>query len=218
MPALLPWGVKQFCDGNGSPLVAGWVAYCQVGTGGAVLRNVYGDEGETVLLQNPVPLDASGRPYSGGSQQSIWGDGTYEEYVYDSQGVLQTTSIIDTQSGAAATAAASGNGTRIGAETNPETEQGLPRVFRQHQQLGTTLGFPITRGGFATTDDHGYSEVAFAEPFQFLGTIICTPFTSPESRHHGHEHPFVMVRRFTASGFTAHSRPHQDFFWMAAGS
>lgn len=101
MPALMPWGVKQFCDGDGNPLVGGWVAYCQVGSGGAIFRNVYADQAETILLQNPVPLDASGRPYSGGSQVSIWGDGTYQEYVYDSQGVLQTSSIIDTASGPA---------------------------------------------------------------------------------------------------------------------
>lgn len=199
-------------------MVGGWVAYAQVGTGGTVLRNVYGDEGETILLQNPVPLDASGRPFSGGSQQSIWGDGAYQEYVYDSSGVLQTTSIIDTQSAPAVAAAATGSGERIGTASSPETQAGLPSVFRQNQQLGTTLGFPITRGGFSTTDDHGYAEIAFASHFETLGTIICTPFTSPESKHHGHEHPFVMVRKFSATGFTAQSRPHQDFFWMACGS
>lgn len=214
----MPVGVRQFTDGNGAPLVGGWVAYAQVGTGGTVLRNVYADEGETVPLSNPVPLDASGRPYSGGSQCSIWGDGSYEEYVYDANGVLQTSSIIDTQSAAATTAAATGSGERIGSETE-ESRSVPPSIFRQNQQLGTTLGFPITRGGFATADDHGYAEIAFAEPFQFLGTILTTPFTSPESRHHGHhENPFVVIRKFSAAGFTVHSRPNQDFFWMAAGS
>jgi hypothetical protein len=114
MPALIPWGVKQFTDGNGRPLVSGWVAYCQPGTGGTVLRNVYGDEGETVLLQNPVPLNAAGRPYSGGAEQSIWGDGSYEEYVYDYLGNLITSSIIDTQSSPAAALASTGSGERIG--------------------------------------------------------------------------------------------------------
>lgn len=94
MSGMLPWGKRQFCDGNGTPLVGGWVAYCQIGTGGTVFRNVYGDSAETLVLENPVPLDASGRPYSGGSQQSLWGDGSYEEFVYDKDGVLQTSSII----------------------------------------------------------------------------------------------------------------------------
>jgi hypothetical protein len=140
VPALLPWGVKQFTDGNGRPLVSGWVAYCQPGTGGTVLRNVYGDEGETVVLQNPVPLNAAGRPYSGGSEQSIWGDGTYEEYVYDYLGNLVTSSLIDTQSSPAVALASTGSGESVG---TPIDASKLYAVRHQHQSITTTPeGYP----------------------------------------------------------------------------
>lgn len=212
----MPVGVRQFTDGNGAPLVSGWVAYAQVGTGGAVLRTVYADEGETIPLQNPVPLDASGRPYSGGSQCSIWGDGAYQEYVYDSNGVLQTSAIIDTQSSPAVTTAATGSGERIGAQTTPETE--LPRVLRQHQQLSAGLGFPITQGGLGYTDEQGFGEVAFDTPFTALGTVVATPY-DPES--HGREHATLTIRDFSASGFKVEIRGHhkrREFFWIAAGT
>lgn len=141
MAALMPVGIRQFTDGNGAPLVGGWVAYCQVGSGGQIFRNVYANEAETIILQNPVPLDASGRPYSGGSQVSIWGDGSYEEYVYDANGVLQTSAIINTQSAPATATAATGNGARIGTQTTahgglpPELPSVSPNIHRQRQRL-----------------------------------------------------------------------------------
>lgn len=213
----MPVGVRQFTDGNGKPLVSGWVAYAQVGTGGATLRNVYADEGETTPLQNPVPLDASGRPYSGGSQVSIWGDGTYEEYVYDSSGVLQTSSIIDTQSAAATTQAATGDGAQIGAATIPG-EGTPPRVFRQRQQLGSGLNLPLIQGGLATTDDNGYAEIKFDSSFTALSAITCTHY-NPSKRHH--EAIPISITDFSASGFVAHThhRGHRhEFFWLAMGT
>lgn len=206
MPALMPVGIRQFTDANGKPLVGGWVAYAQSGTGGATLRNVYADEGETTLLQNPVPLDASGRPYSGGSQVSIWGDGVYEEYVYDRNGVLQTTSTIDTQSSAAATLAATGSGERIGraAEAN---------VFRQQQGLGMPLA--IIKGGMGATDNEGRGEVEFDRPFTSLISIACTHY---DPKGHADHLPPITISDYSASGFKVRTHHSHTFFWMAMGA
>jgi hypothetical protein len=95
MPSLVPWGIRQFFDGNGSPLVAGSVGYYQVGTGATVVIGIWGDQEQTIPLENPIPLDAGGFPYSGGSQQSIWGLGRAEEVVRDRNGVVVTTAVID---------------------------------------------------------------------------------------------------------------------------
>lgn len=84
----MPVGRQQFTDGNGSPLVGGSVAFCQPGSGGATFLPVWADEAQTTPLTNPVPLDASGMPFSGGSQVSIWGSGNYEQFVRDADGNL----------------------------------------------------------------------------------------------------------------------------------
>jgi len=95
MTAMMPVGARQYTDGNGRPLVAGMVAFAQPNTGGATLLPIWADERQQVQLSNPVPLDASGRPFSGGSQQSIWGTGQYQEFVYDFEGNLQSSAMID---------------------------------------------------------------------------------------------------------------------------
>lgn len=95
MPSLVPWGVRQYLDGNGKPLVAGSVGFYVVGTSGSQLGPIWADENETVPLQNPIPLDAAGMPFSGGSQVAIWGDGQLQEVVRDSDGVIVTTAIVE---------------------------------------------------------------------------------------------------------------------------
>ena len=99
MAALIPQGKLQFTDANGSPLVGGSLTYAQPGTGGATLRPIYGDEAETVPLSNPLPLDAGGWPYSGGSQQVIWGFGQYEIFARNASGATIWTAIVDTPGG-----------------------------------------------------------------------------------------------------------------------
>jgi hypothetical protein len=86
----------QFTDGNGRPLVAGSVAYCEPGTGGANYRPIWADEAETIPLENPCPLDASGIPFSGGSQVTLWGIGEYEMFLRDVNGVLIYSALIST--------------------------------------------------------------------------------------------------------------------------
>jgi hypothetical protein len=97
MAVLMPIGIRQYLDANGDPLVGGSVAFAQPGTGGSTLSPVWADEDQTIPLHNPVPLNAAGQPYSGGSAVSIWGSGTYEEIVKNATGGTISTSTIDTR-------------------------------------------------------------------------------------------------------------------------
>lgn len=99
MSQLLPLARIQYTDGNGSPLSGGTVAFTQPGTGGAVLRPIWADVGETIPLQNPCPLDSSGITFSGGSQVSVWGFGQYEEFVRDNSGNLIYSALVQTTAG-----------------------------------------------------------------------------------------------------------------------
>jgi cytoskeletal protein CcmA (bactofilin family) len=87
---------RQFTDSNGNPLVGGSVGYYVPGTGGGTLATVYGDEAQTIVLTNPVPLDSAGRTFSGGSQIPVWADGVYEEIVRDRYGQIVSTNDVET--------------------------------------------------------------------------------------------------------------------------
>lgn len=90
----MPVARQQYTDGNGAPLVGGRVAFCQPGTSGTVFMAVFADINETIPLQNPVPLDSAGITFSGGSQVSVWGSGTYEQFVYDADGNLIYSALV----------------------------------------------------------------------------------------------------------------------------
>jgi hypothetical protein len=97
MAVLMPIGIRQYLDANGDPLVGGSVAFAQPGTGGSTLSPVWADEDQTIPLHNPVPLNAAGQPFSGGSAVSIWGSGAYEEIVKNAIGSTISTATIDTR-------------------------------------------------------------------------------------------------------------------------
>jgi hypothetical protein len=88
-------GHMQFTDSNGDPLVGGTVGYYQQGTGATVLKEVWADELETTPLTNPVPLNSAGRPFSGGAETTVWGDGPYQQIVRNRSGVIVFTANID---------------------------------------------------------------------------------------------------------------------------
>lgn len=87
---LLPLGILQFCDAGGNPLVGGSVGFYEVGSPG-VTKTIWGNAAQTTLLTNPIPLDAAGRPFSGGAEQQIFGLGSYLMIVRDFNGVSQWT-------------------------------------------------------------------------------------------------------------------------------
>ena len=103
MASLLPPARIQYFDGNGAPLVGGSVRFAQPGTGGSVLSPVFADSAQTIPLVNPVPLDAAGITQSGGSQVSVYGNGSYEIFVRDSSGSLIYSALVDAPSSSSPT-------------------------------------------------------------------------------------------------------------------
>lgn len=51
---------KQFLDGEGNPLISGWLKFTVSGTNNTD-KNTYADSGETIPNTNPLQLDAEGR-------------------------------------------------------------------------------------------------------------------------------------------------------------
>lgn len=101
MPAgLTPLGFLTFLDANGNPLVGGSVAYFDLSAPGN-LKPIWADPQQLVPINNPVPLDAAGRPTSGGSEVGIWGTGDYRMIVRDASGVLQWSALTTTPLGTA---------------------------------------------------------------------------------------------------------------------
>lgn len=74
---ILPEGLTQFTDGNGSPLAAGSVAFYIPNT--LTGKTTWSDSALTVPNSNPVALDANGRA-------PIWGKGSYRQVVKDVNG------------------------------------------------------------------------------------------------------------------------------------
>lgn len=83
----------QFFDANGAPLAGGKVyTYTATGTFD-VPKATYTNAAGTVEAANPVILDSSGRPSTGGG--SIWLSGTYDIKVTDSLGnTIETTEDV----------------------------------------------------------------------------------------------------------------------------
>lgn len=73
----LPNGKTQFIDINGAPLVRGTVEHYV--PGGLTPKDTWQDYGQTILNENPVPLDDRG-------QAVIFGSGQYRQIVKDSDG------------------------------------------------------------------------------------------------------------------------------------
>ena len=84
-------GILQFLDGNGDPLVSGSVTLYVPNT--LTLASVWGDAGETVRVNNPVPLDAAGRPQNGLSETSLYTSNTTQMVVKDVNGVQQWSAL-----------------------------------------------------------------------------------------------------------------------------
>ncbi len=72
---------KQFLDGNGDPLVSGWLKFLVSGTT-STDKDTYADVDETIANSNPVQLDAEGRC------PNIFGTGTYRVISYTNDPVL----------------------------------------------------------------------------------------------------------------------------------
>lgn len=66
---------KQFLDGNGDPLVDGWLRFLVSGTNNTD-KATYADSGETIANTNPLQLDAEGRC------PNVFGTGTYRVVSY----------------------------------------------------------------------------------------------------------------------------------------
>lgn len=95
MPAsLVPLGFLTFWDANGDPLAGGSVGYYDPAAPG-VLKAIWANSTQTVPLTNPVPLDAAGRPQTGGSEVSIYGTGQYRMIVNNLNGALQWSALTD---------------------------------------------------------------------------------------------------------------------------
>lgn len=113
MADLVPLGFLTFLDANGDPLAGGSVGYYDPASPGT-LTPVWADSGQTIPLQNPVPLDAAGRPFSGGSEVGVWGNGTYRMIVRDVNNALQWSALTTVVS----STDISGLQAQITAETN----------------------------------------------------------------------------------------------------
>lgn len=70
---------EQYFDGEGSPLVEGYIKFTVSGTN-ATDKDTFADNSETIPNANPVPLDAEGRA------PSIFGTGQYRATLFDSDG------------------------------------------------------------------------------------------------------------------------------------
>lgn len=75
--AILPKGKTQFCDGTGTPLAGGEVAFYIPAT--TTPLATYEDQALTIANPNPVILDGNG-------EALIWGFGSYRQIVTDSSG------------------------------------------------------------------------------------------------------------------------------------
>lgn len=71
----------QFFDGEGNPLVNGWLLFLQSGTVDTK-KNTYWDSSETTANANPVQLDAEGRC------PNVFGSGTYKVVSYTNDTLL----------------------------------------------------------------------------------------------------------------------------------
>jgi len=91
MAVLLTPPYLQFFDDDGAPLAGGKVyTYTATGTF-SVPKATYTTAAGNIEADNPVVLDASGRPTSGGG--SIWLSGTYDIVVKDSDDVTIETTL-----------------------------------------------------------------------------------------------------------------------------
>lgn len=92
---------KQFFDGNGDPLVDGWLRFLESGTNNTD-KNTYADSGETIANTNPLQLDSEGRA------PDIFGQGAYRVISYTNDLVdnipAQQIQLKDPVSGAIGTA------------------------------------------------------------------------------------------------------------------
>ena len=87
LAGLLPMATLQFLDSNGDPLVGGSVGFYIPNT--QTLQTIWGDSAASVVLENPIPLGADGRPTTGGSAVQVFGSGQYSVLIYDSNGAVQ---------------------------------------------------------------------------------------------------------------------------------
>lgn len=85
--SLIPKGKIQFTTAIGTPLVGGKVYFYVPGT--TALKNTYQDQALTILNTNPVVLDARG-------EAVVWGNGAYQQAVYDVFGNLVWSVRADT--------------------------------------------------------------------------------------------------------------------------
>lgn len=74
---ILPNGMNSFTDANGFPLAGGSVAFFVPGTD--TPKDTWQDADQTIINENPLTLDGSGRAL-------LYGIGVYRQIVYDSDG------------------------------------------------------------------------------------------------------------------------------------
>lgn len=77
---------SQFFDGNGDPLVNGWLHFLVSGTNNTD-KNTYCDVSETIPNTNPVQLDAEGRC------PNVFGTGSYRVVSYTNDPVLDSPNV-----------------------------------------------------------------------------------------------------------------------------
>ena len=165
---LAPFAILQFCDDNGAPLVSGSVGFYQVNNP-ATLGTVWGDVAGTLVLQNPVPLDAAGRPQNGTSETQIYGTGAYLMVVRDQNGNLITQGQIQV-----------GLGVQVSAAMTPVVEASTTAAA-----LALLDGFNLGADNTATGDNlftgtNTFQGKVSGGEFDVQGTeqIVWTPVTN----------------------------------------
>lgn len=77
---------EQFLDGNGDPLVNGWLRFLVSGTNNTD-KDTFADVSETIANTNPVQLDAEGRV------PNVFGSGSYRIISYTNDPVLNIPAV-----------------------------------------------------------------------------------------------------------------------------
>jgi hypothetical protein len=194
---LVPLGFLTFLDANGDPLAGGSVGYYDPSSPGT-LTPVWADSAQATQLQNPVPLDAAGRPFSGGSEVGIWGVGTYRMIVRDVNGALQwsalTTVVSSTDiSGlqaqitaetnariaaddAEATARANADNTLTSNLNNEISRAEAAEAHLQSEIDAINAGMPSMTGlqhGINNVSASGTARVVFPTPYTNVPSVVC---------------------------------------------
>lgn len=199
MAGLVPLGFLQFLDLNGDPIVGGSVAYYDPAAPG-VFKSIWADVAQTVPLANPVPLDAAGRPMTGGAEVGIFGTGSYRMMVRDANGALQWSALtfvalessdlnslqsqLTAETNARIAADNAEANARFAADNQLSSERvaGDQALQTQIDAINTKLGTlpgnamvpKIQNGPNEVSDADGHKHILFASPYSTQPSVVIT--------------------------------------------